>query len=96
MGSSHPTPITTDQTTHSQLIPEPDIDGMPHSTKPLTDSSSELKRDIDPPIPSSASQARTVIDDEDTNLVLVDWDGPDDPKNPKKYVFATVFWNARN
>lgn len=87
MGSLHPTAITTDQTGHLQLIPEPSIDGRPHSTKPLTDSFSELERAVDPPIPSSASQARTVIDDENANLVLVDWDGPEDPKNPKKYVF---------
>ncbi|KAI0090531.1 MFS polyamine transporter [Irpex rosettiformis] len=78
-------PITIDRrdTNQGQLTPELDANSRPPSTEPpLADNFSESKRVVDAPMPSSASQAPTVTDEA---LLLVDWDGPDDPKNPKNW-----------
>ena len=47
--------------------------------KRLPESAKEERVDIAPPSSSDSSDGR--------NVLLVGWDGPEDPENPKKYVF---------
>lgn len=52
--------------------------------EPLPDS--DLEKDIDEKDRDFEKSEDSPIDNSDPETLLVDWDGPDDPLNPKKYV----------
>ena len=54
------------------------------------DNVSEIRTIVDPYGESSKKEKEVVIDDDDSHVV-VDWDGPDDPQNPKKCVIFGRF-----
>ena len=61
---------------------------VPSREKNPKNSNPEAGPDDDVEDEPHADPAREVVDENDENVLIVDWDGPDDPQNPKKYVFS--------
>lgn len=72
------------------LSEDPDASRTPtlHGNDPVDvplQEKSEQKSNPEAP-PDEDLQASDPLDTQSKDILIVDWDGPDDPQNPKKYV----------
>lgn len=79
----------TSTPTIMSLSPSSSIRAEKHGLGEKSPAETDLERQGSPPSQSSPGDTTTVASENpphDGDVLLVDWDGPDDKENPKKYV----------
>jgi hypothetical protein len=92
-GAATPTPLASTTHDHAMTSPAPthDASSTPpgDASRPLSMATTVHGNDPEPSAPrysAEKAQRPPVSDEKDQNVVMVDWEGPDDPKNPRKCV----------